>query len=105
LHIFFKHHRIPVDDFFPCVISLPYKNIENETVTSEKFREMKNEKYFERSIMPENDHAELRNKIESLLLPDIQTPGQYIGGEPGSIVKPAGSVAGRFCFALTSVSF
>jgi len=43
---------------------------------------------------------ELRAKIESRLLPDIQTPGQYIGGEPGSIVKPAGSVAGRFCFAF-----
>ena len=44
--------------------------------------------------------AELRAKIESLLLPDIQTPGQYIGGEPGSVVKRAESVRGRFCFAF-----
>ena len=44
--------------------------------------------------------TELRAKIESLLLPDIQTPGQYIGGEPGSIVKRAESVRGRFCFAF-----
>ena len=43
---------------------------------------------------------ELRAKIESLLLPDIQTPGQYIGGEPGSVVKRAESVRGRFCFAF-----
>ncbi|MDR1385868.1 MAG: TIGR03960 family B12-binding radical SAM protein [Planctomycetaceae bacterium] len=42
----------------------------------------------------------LRAKVESLLLPDIQTPGQYIGGEPGSIVKRADAVRGRFCFAF-----
>ena len=43
---------------------------------------------------------ELRAKIESLLLPDIQTPGQYIGGEPGSVVKRADAVRGRMCFAF-----
>ncbi|MDR1492271.1 MAG: TIGR03960 family B12-binding radical SAM protein [Planctomycetaceae bacterium] len=42
----------------------------------------------------------LRAKIESLLLPDVQTPGQYIGGEPGSIVKRADAVQGRLCFAF-----
>jgi len=47
---------------------------------------------------------DLRAKIESLLLPEIQTPGQYIGGEPGSIVKRADAptyyTGGRFCFAF-----
>jgi radical SAM family uncharacterized protein len=44
--------------------------------------------------------SELRSRIESLMLPDIQTPGQYIGGEPGSVVKRADAVRGRFCFAF-----
>ena len=46
---------------------------------------------------------ELRRSIESLLLPDIRTPGQYIGGEVGQIVKPAESVDGRMCFCFPDV--
>ena len=43
---------------------------------------------------------ELRRKVESILLPDVQLPGQYIGGEIGRIVKKARDVRGRFCFAF-----
>ena len=43
---------------------------------------------------------ELRRRIESLLLPDIQMPGQYIGGEQGTVVKRAELVRGRLCFAF-----
>ena len=43
---------------------------------------------------------ELRLKIESILLPDVQLPGQYIGGELGRIVKKARDLRGRFCFAF-----
>ena len=46
---------------------------------------------------------ELRHQIERLLLPDISLPAQYIGGEPGSVVKPPGSVRGRLCFAFPDV--
>lgn len=42
----------------------------------------------------------LRHSIESILLPDIQLPGQYIGGESGQIVKRAEDVRGRLCFAF-----
>lgn len=45
----------------------------------------------------------LRRSIESLLLPDIRTPGQYIGGEVGQVVKPAESVKGRMCFCFPDV--
>jgi len=58
----------------------------------------RNEYYFD---------PDLRSRMERLLLPDIQTPGQYIGGEPGSVVKRADCVPpaqqpvrGRFCFAF-----
>ena len=42
----------------------------------------------------------LRRSIEQILLPDVQLPGQYIGGELGETVKTADSVRGRvgFCF-------
>lgn len=43
---------------------------------------------------------QLRSSIEHILLPDVQLPGQYIGGELGQIVKPAESVCGRLCFAF-----
>ncbi|MBR5757104.1 MAG: radical SAM protein [Thermoguttaceae bacterium] len=46
---------------------------------------------------------ELRHSIESLLLPDIRTPGQYIGGEVGQIVKPSESVDARMCFCFPDV--
>ncbi len=47
--------------------------------------------------------AELRRSIESLLLPEIRTPGQYIGGEVGQIVKHADSVKARMCFCFPDV--
>lgn len=47
--------------------------------------------------------AELRRSIESLLLPEICTPGQYIGGEVGQIVKHADSVNARMCFCFPDV--
>ncbi|MBO7726658.1 MAG: B12-binding domain-containing radical SAM protein, partial [Thermoguttaceae bacterium] len=43
---------------------------------------------------------ELRRKVESILLPDVQLPGQYIGGELGRVVKRARDLRGRFCFAF-----
>ncbi len=46
---------------------------------------------------------ELRRSIESLLLPEIRLPGQYIGGEVGQIVKPAESVRARLCFCFPDV--
>ncbi len=42
----------------------------------------------------------LRQKIERILLPEIMLPAQYIGGEPGSVVKPHESVKGKLCFAF-----
>ncbi|MDR1269604.1 MAG: TIGR03960 family B12-binding radical SAM protein [Planctomycetaceae bacterium] len=44
-----------------------------------------------------------RQKIEHLLLSEVALPGQYIGGELGSVVKPKDSVRGRFCFAFPDV--
>jgi radical SAM superfamily enzyme YgiQ (UPF0313 family) len=41
--------------------------------------------------------------IESLLLSEVTLPGQYIGGELGSIVKPKDSVKGRLCLAFPDV--
>jgi hypothetical protein len=41
--------------------------------------------------------------LESLLLTEVKLPGQYIGGEIGSIVKPKDSVKGRLCFAFPDV--
>jgi len=45
----------------------------------------------------------MRTQIESLLLSEVLLPGQYIGGELGSIVKPKDSVKGRLCFAFPDV--
>lgn len=47
--------------------------------------------------------SELRRNVESILLPDIRTPGQYIGGEIGQIVKESDSVAARMCFCFPDV--
>ena len=46
---------------------------------------------------------ELRRSVERLLLPEIHTPGQYIGGEVGQVVKPADSVDARMCFCFPDV--
>jgi len=45
----------------------------------------------------------MRSQIESLLLSEVNLPGQYIGGELGSIVKPKHSVKGRLCLAFPDV--
>ena len=45
----------------------------------------------------------MRTQIESLLLSEVSLPGQYIGGELGSIVKPKDSVRERLCFAFPDV--
>lgn len=45
----------------------------------------------------------LRNEIERILLSEVNLPGQYIGGELGSIVKPKDSVRGRLCFCFPDV--
>jgi radical SAM family uncharacterized protein len=45
----------------------------------------------------------MRSRIESLLLSEVALPGQYIGGELGSIVKPKDSVKGRLCLAFPDV--
>ncbi|MDO5554019.1 MAG: radical SAM protein [Planctomycetia bacterium] len=42
----------------------------------------------------------LRESVLGLLLPEVQLPGQYIGGEFGQTVKAAESVEGRFCLAF-----
>ena len=46
----------------------------------------------------------MRSQIESLLLSEVKLPGQYIGGELGSIVKPTATpndpTKGRLCFAF-----
>jgi len=45
----------------------------------------------------------LRSEIERFLLSEINLPGQYIGGELGSIGKPKESIKGRFCFCFPDV--
>jgi radical SAM family uncharacterized protein len=42
----------------------------------------------------------LRSTIVDRILPRVQTPGQYIGGEWNSVRKPPGSVRGRLCLAF-----
>ena len=44
-----------------------------------------------------------RNEIEKILLSEVTLPGQYIGGELGSVVKSKDSVRGRLCFAFPDV--
>jgi len=45
----------------------------------------------------------LKDRIRSLLLSDIQTPGQYIGGELGARVKDHRRVRGTLCLAFPDV--
>ena len=42
----------------------------------------------------------MHSELKSLLLSEVRLPGQYIGGELGSIVKPKESVQGRLCLAF-----
>jgi radical SAM family uncharacterized protein len=45
-------------------------------------------------------NSELKDLVVSRLLPRVQTPGRYIGGELNAVVKAAGRVRGRICFAF-----
>ena len=45
------------------------------------------------------NHA-LKDKITSLLLPDIRMPAQYVGGELNASVKDHGTVRGKICLAF-----
>ena len=42
----------------------------------------------------------LKENLVQLLLKDIQTPGQYIGGELNAVEKDLGDVRGRLCLAF-----
>ncbi len=42
----------------------------------------------------------LKNRIASEVLPRVQTPGQYIGGELNAVVKDRRQVRGRICLAF-----
>lgn len=45
------------------------------------------------------NHA-LKEAVSSRILPRVQTPAQYIGGEWNSVVKDSGSVRGRLCLCF-----
>jgi radical SAM family uncharacterized protein len=42
----------------------------------------------------------LRDLVVDRLLPRVETPGQYIGGEPGAVAKDYRSVRGKLCLAF-----
>ncbi len=42
----------------------------------------------------------LKDRIAKNILPGVQTPGQYIGGELNAVVKDHRSVRGKFCLAF-----
>ncbi len=42
----------------------------------------------------------LKDRIVNFLLPQVQTPGQYIGGELGAVVKDHRTVQGTLCLAV-----
>lgn len=42
----------------------------------------------------------LRDRISRWILPGLQTPGQYIGGELNAVVKDPAGVRGRMCLAF-----
>jgi radical SAM family uncharacterized protein len=45
-------------------------------------------------------NAELKNYVVSRILPNVQTPAQYLGGELNSIVKDHHTAAGTLCLAF-----
>ncbi|MDR2761558.1 MAG: TIGR03960 family B12-binding radical SAM protein [Planctomycetaceae bacterium] len=49
------------------------------------------------------NNIDFRNRVERILLSGVSLPGQYIGGEFGSVVKNRDEVRGRFCFAFPDV--
>ncbi|MGD9128474.1 MAG: B12-binding domain-containing radical SAM protein, partial [Planctomycetia bacterium] len=42
----------------------------------------------------------IKDRLRSLLVTGIQTPGQYIGGELGAVVKDHAAVRGKLCLAF-----
>ena len=47
--------------------------------------------------------ASLRQKVLNDILPLVEKPGRYIGGEHNSVSKPWDSVSTRFLFAFPDV--
>ncbi len=47
-----------------------------------------------------DSHSDLKERIVSRLLPQVQQPAQYIGGELNAVVKDHGSVRGTLCLAF-----
>lgn len=45
-------------------------------------------------------NEELRSQLSTLVLPQVQTPGQYVGGELHAIRKDPRQVRGRMCLAF-----
>ncbi len=45
------------------------------------------------------NHA-LKEKIVGRLLPQVQTPGQYLGGELNAVVKDHRQLRGKLCLAF-----
>lgn len=43
---------------------------------------------------------ELKQQVVQTILPRVQTPAQYIGGELNAVVKPAEGLRGRICLAF-----
>ncbi|MDR2169217.1 MAG: TIGR03960 family B12-binding radical SAM protein [Planctomycetaceae bacterium] len=48
-------------------------------------------------------NIDFRKRVERILLSGVMLPGQYIGGEFGSVVKRREEIFGRFCFAFPDV--
>lgn len=44
-----------------------------------------------------NENCELREQVIRTVLPNVETPAQYLGGELNSVVKDPSQVRGRFC--------
>ncbi len=44
--------------------------------------------------------SELKRQLETLVLPRVQSPGQYVGGEWNSVVKNHARVRGKVCLAF-----
>jgi len=45
-------------------------------------------------------NQQLKDEVVRRLLPRVQTPGQYVGGELNAVVKDRGRVRGRLCLAF-----
>lgn len=53
-----------------------------------------------RSTVTIESNVSLRDRVMGHILPRVQTPAQYAGGELHAVHKPAGSVRGRFLLAF-----